>query len=96
MTEGDWYRRKLEISDTAHLTMSRHVDRGLGGNGILTAPETGDSLVLGVERQTWLSVKGARSSTSDTLLVACEAEHGQWDRDWSEHRQHLFYTNESG
>ena len=60
--------------------MGGHGDLLLCGDGILSPPQTGDGLPLGVESEAVLAVEVRSTGTSNRLLVTCEAEHGQ--RDW--------------
>lgn len=73
--------QQLRQGDFLPLRMRRHCHILLCGNRILRAPKARHSLPLRIEPQPILTVKIARASTSNTLLVAREAEHGQWDRD---------------
>lgn len=56
--------------------MRGHHNVGLGANGIFTTPQAGHGLLLGVELQAGLAVKGVGTATGNTLLVAGEGEHG--------------------
>lgn len=63
------------------LTLGGHDNACLVANCILTSPQAGDSLLLGVELKTRLAVEGVCTAASDTLLVSSEAEHWEWDGD---------------
>lgn len=65
------------------LRVSRHVDLGLGCNGVLARPKARHSLGLSVEVETWLSIKGGAASPSDTTLVTRKGEHGKRDGNWT-------------
>ena len=62
--------------------MCRHVHASLGGHGILAPPQAGHSLLLGVELEAGLAIKGIGTTARNTLLVAGKAEHGKWHGDW--------------
>lgn len=59
------------------LAVSGHDNIGLGVDGILASPQAGDGLLLSVEVQARLAIESAGTTTSDTLLVSGEGEHGE-------------------
>jgi hypothetical protein len=63
--------------------MRRHHRLRLGRNRILPPPQTRHSLPLRIKIQPRLPIKIIRPTTSNTLLIPCEAEHrqGHGDRD---------------
>lgn len=63
------------------LRMRGHHDVSLGADSILTAPQASHGLLLRVELQAGLAVEGVGAAAGDTLLVAGEGEHRQWDGD---------------
>ena len=63
------------------LAMSGHDNIGLGVDSILASPQAGDGLLLSVEVQARLAIESAGATTSDTLLVSGEGEHGEGNGD---------------
>ena len=61
--------------------VGRHNHMSLGANRILRLPQASHGLLLRVELQPRLSVEGVGATTSNTLLVTGEREHGQRDGD---------------
>lgn len=61
--------------------MGGHDNACLVADCVLTSPQAGDGLLLGIELEARLAVERVCSATSDTLLVSREAEHWEWDRD---------------
>lgn len=55
----------------------------LGANSILSTPQAGHGLLLGIELETRLAVESVGAAASNALLVSGEGEHGEWhgDRD---------------
>lgn len=61
--------------------MSRHLHTRLGRQNILALPKTRHRLRLRIKPNTRFPIKRIRPSARHTLLIAREAEHGQWNRD---------------
>ena len=59
--------------------VSRHHHGSLGAGSILAFPQTGNSLLLGIELQAGLAVEGVGTTTGNTLLITSEGEHGKRD-----------------
>ena len=55
----------------------RHHNLSLGANSIFTPPQAGHGLLLCVELQPRLAVECVRTTSSNTLFVTREREHGQ-------------------
>ena len=68
-------------STRRHLAMRRHHHIPLRRNRVLTPPQAGNGLGLGIESQARLAIKRIGASARHALLVAGEAEHGQGDGD---------------